>query len=104
MRVELFGGSGYGRDSVRSEVSVVLSETTPGDQVPPVAIVGQSQGFDFTTQCVSGSRTAIGDPQHGPICQSLLNEKKSGRTISPRFVWYRHPSLQTRNVVLVIRW
>jgi hypothetical protein len=103
MRVELFGGSGYGRDSVRSKVSVVLSETTPGDQVPPVAIVGQSQGFNFATQCVGGSRTAISDPQHGPICQSLLNEKKSGWTISPGLVWYRHPPLQTRNVVLVIR-
>ena len=50
MRIELFGRRVNGLDSISSKVPVILAETTPGDEVPSVPIVGQSQGFDFSTR------------------------------------------------------
>src|SRR5208283_3023886 len=49
-------------DSIGSEISVILSETTPRDKMPSVCVVGQAQGFDVPAYRLGFTWPAVRNP------------------------------------------
>jgi hypothetical protein len=55
MRFKLHGRRNDRLDSIGAEISVILSETTPRDEMPPLRIVREAQGFDVPAHRVGST-------------------------------------------------